>query len=136
MFVQLTVKNTAPILGHPAREARYALHTWENSEGQGNSWSIAAPKHPQKEPCTPAAPRLAVGWSPRSSRRSHTHQGSEQPGACGTQLHTDDAVDGETRGHGLPVHQGSNAKDGCKITQGFESPKSSSTAEVRCNSSL
>lgn len=57
--MQLTVKNTAPILGHPAREARYALHTWENSEGQGNSGSICSTKAPTEGALHPSS---SQGW--------------------------------------------------------------------------
>lgn len=54
-----------------------------------------APKHPRKEPCTPAAARAGSGIVPQVTQ-AQSHRGSEQPGAGarGTRLHAGDAAGG------------------------------------------
>lgn len=102
-------------------------------KAKGTHGAFAAPKHPWKEPCGPAAARAGGGIEPQvtgapsSPALAHTVPGSAQG-----MLRV-----GETRGHSLPLHRGRNTEDGCKkVTQGFANPKSSSTPGLRCNSSL
>lgn len=79
---------------------------------------------PRQQPCTPAAARAGSGIVPQVTQ-AQSHRGSEQPGAGtrGTRLHAGDAAGGETRGHSLPIHRGSNMRMAVRSHRALQIPR-------------